>query len=308
MSRWIKDESYSFKRHTRVISALALGLIHSGKCLFLDSRHRLPPGASRRKFNKTALRWCLLSTWRETHCTRRRMNANCIISLDANRLLILFVLSSQKCAGKSQRDVSGSLEGNAVTNATFSRFRQTKEKFLCTHPEPTQQRVSNRLLMNFQFIPSPSSPNWAILQQTFSFVFVRRLFSLRLSHGARFLFEGILFIRFCWRRFVHETNKRCHPLNGKPNRRLLFRGRLVTVLQCGGFINLYSDADTRHAGDENCWRISPPLPRAKDSRQHYRSRKFLGGANLFRLCAWVKRRANKNCFPRRLRVVARGDH
>lgn len=131
--------------------------------------------------------------------------------------------------------------------------------------------------MNFQFIPSPSSPNWVILQQTFSFVFVWRLFSLRLSHGARFLFEGILFIRFCWRRFVHETNKRYHP-NGKPNRRLLFRGWLVTVLQCADsliFIQMLEPTPgtpmTRISGKFLRWLTC--AGESGDYCQHYRRQK-----------------------------------
>lgn len=141
MSRWIKDESYSFKRHTPVISTLASGLIHSGKCLSLDSRQLQPPGASRKKFNKAALRWCLLSTWRETHCIRRRKNEwmqTASFQSLPTRLRPFLSSRCQKCGRKSQRMDARRLGfiGGTVTNETFSRdraFVEQKENILM-HP------------------------------------------------------------------------------------------------------------------------------------------------------------------------------
>lgn len=77
--------------------------------------------------------------------------------------------------------------------------------------------------------------------------------------------------------FVHETNKRYHP-NGKPNRRLLFRGWLVTVLQCADsliFIPMLKPTPgtpmTRISGEFLRWLAC--AGESGDSCQHYRRQK-----------------------------------
>lgn len=170
------------------------------------------------------------------------MNANCIISL--SRLSDSVFLSARNAAEKVNECMRrlGFIEGSR--DETFSRlcFRETKENILM-HTHTTRLRLEtslNWLLMNFQFIPSPSSPNWVILQQSFLFVFV---FVASIAWRPFFVREFFSFV-FVYVAFVHETNKRYHP-NGKLSRRLLFRGLFVTVLHWRGFINLAGfEADT----------------------------------------------------------------